>query len=126
MAWFFRKYSNDIEPIDRSLYERTEQEARAARRGLWQQPNPVPPWEFRGNNRAERPAGSPIATGRSGYSPATPKTGLIIGNRNSKIYHLPNCPDYQKVSEKNCAYFSSAAEAEGAGFRQARKCPNRR
>lgn len=40
-AWWFRRHSND-----RDLEER-ERQARAARRGLWADPNPVPPWVFR-------------------------------------------------------------------------------
>lgn len=41
MAWVYRKYARD------PLYFRAEEEARAARRGLWADPNPVPPWEWR-------------------------------------------------------------------------------
>lgn len=40
-AWWYRKYSTD-----RDLEER-ERLARAARRGLWADAHPVPPWEFR-------------------------------------------------------------------------------
>ena len=40
-AWWFRRHSSD-----RDLEER-ERQARAARRGLWADPNPVPPWDFR-------------------------------------------------------------------------------
>jgi hypothetical protein len=42
--------------------------------------------------------------------------GQIIGNRNSKVYHRPDCLDYQKVSERNRVYFSTAIEAEKVGF----------
>ena len=42
MAWHYRRYA----PHDSTL-SRRESEARAARRGLWSQPNPVPPWEWR-------------------------------------------------------------------------------
>jgi deoxyribonuclease I len=49
--------------------------------------------------------------------------GEVIGNRNSKIYHLPNCPDYNKVSERNRAPFASEAAAVVAGYRKARNCP---
>lgn len=38
-AWWYRKYSTD-----RSLAD-LEDEARRNRRGLWEAPNPVPPWE---------------------------------------------------------------------------------
>jgi methylphosphotriester-DNA--protein-cysteine methyltransferase len=55
-----------------------------------------------------------------GGKPATPATGPIIGNRASKIYHLPNCPDYSKVSERNRVSFKSEAEAKAAGYRKAR------
>lgn len=47
MAWVFRRYSND--PMLLAL----EQEARAAKRGLWADPKPVPPWEWR---RGQGPA----------------------------------------------------------------------
>lgn len=46
MAWVFRRYSRDGALLD------LEEQARAARRGLWTDPQPVPPWEWR---RARRP-----------------------------------------------------------------------
>lgn len=46
----------------------------------------------------------------------------IIGNRNSKIYHLKGCPNYSQVSPKNQVRFSTEREAEAAGFRKARNC----
>ncbi len=49
--------------------------------------------------------------------------GEVIGNRNSRVYHLPaGCPGYAQVSEKNRVPFTSAAEAEAAGFRKAGNC----
>lgn len=41
MAWWYRKYTDDADLASR------EAEARAARRGLWADPAPVPPWEWR-------------------------------------------------------------------------------
>lgn len=40
-AWWFRKYSDD------QTIGELENEARQARRGLWIDPNPVAPWEWR-------------------------------------------------------------------------------
>ncbi len=40
-AWHYTRYSKD-----RTLAE-LEEAARKAERGLWQDPDPVPPWEFR-------------------------------------------------------------------------------
>lgn len=45
LAWWYRAYSRDA-----SLGE-LEAQAREAKRGLWSEPNPQPPWEFR---RAKR------------------------------------------------------------------------
>lgn len=41
LAWWYRQYSKD------RSYGALEREARNARRGLWADPNPVPPWAFR-------------------------------------------------------------------------------
>jgi endonuclease YncB( thermonuclease family) len=47
-AWWYRRYSAD------QRLAALEAEARAARRGLWADPNPQPPWEWRkGRPRAE-------------------------------------------------------------------------
>jgi micrococcal nuclease len=42
MAWWYRQYAK----TDKQL-EQAEAEARRAKRGLWVDPSPVPPWEFR-------------------------------------------------------------------------------
>lgn len=42
MAWVYRKYA----PKDSPLYA-VESEAKAVRRGLWADAEPVPPWEWR-------------------------------------------------------------------------------
>lgn len=47
MAWWFRRYANEQSPEDRERYERAEEEAKAKKLGLWRDPNPVPPWEWR-------------------------------------------------------------------------------
>jgi len=51
LAWWYRQYARG----DGAL-ERLEDEARAARRGLWADRDPVAPWEFRSRQRG-RPAG---------------------------------------------------------------------
>ena len=53
MAWVFRQYTKDA-----SLYA-VEAEAREQKRGLWRDPDPVPPWEW----RKERRSGSQAAGG---------------------------------------------------------------
>lgn len=41
MAWHFKKYSED------NAYAELEKEARESKIGLWQDPNPVAPWNWR-------------------------------------------------------------------------------
>jgi hypothetical protein len=89
-------------PADRGL-ARLESEARAARRGLWSLPNPVPPWEWRKGDGA-------------------PQTAAVIGNRRSRVYHKPTCRGAATMGEKNRATFASEADAEEAGYRKAKDC----
>jgi len=45
-CWWYRKYA----PLDAEL-EKLEKEARDAKKGLWVDPKPVPPWEWRKRSR---------------------------------------------------------------------------
>ena len=46
-AWFYKHYAKE-QPKEESLrYAKSEADARSKQRGLWADPNPVPPWEFR-------------------------------------------------------------------------------
>jgi endonuclease YncB( thermonuclease family) len=51
LAWHYKAYANEQSPQDRARYEQAEASARQARRGLWQQDAPQPPWEFRRDKR---------------------------------------------------------------------------
>jgi endonuclease YncB( thermonuclease family) len=47
MAWHYKKYEREQEPSDRVTYAETEFGARNARRGLWVDREPIPPWDWR-------------------------------------------------------------------------------
>lgn len=47
MAWWYRQYAKEQELGDANRYEQSEQEARTRRIGLWTDPQPTPPWEWR-------------------------------------------------------------------------------
>lgn len=98
LAWWYQRYA----PGDLAL-ERLEAGARDAGAGLWCQPNPVPPWNWR------QGVGVPDATG-------------VIGNRRSHVYHRPSCSGSGRMSVRNRVTFASAAEAERAGYRRAGDC----
>ena len=46
-AWLYRAYVKELTPEDRKRYESAEREAKERKVGLWHDPNPVPPWEWR-------------------------------------------------------------------------------
>lgn len=47
MGWWYRQYQREQSPNDRKLYEAAENAAKAGKRGLWRDADPVPPWEYR-------------------------------------------------------------------------------
>jgi endonuclease YncB( thermonuclease family) len=46
-AWHYKHYAGDQFPEDAAVYAQAERDARAAHRGLWNQPDPEAPWEWR-------------------------------------------------------------------------------
>ncbi|MCB9729977.1 MAG: thermonuclease family protein [Deltaproteobacteria bacterium] len=106
LAWHYLRYSDDAE------LARLERQARERHLGLWADPAPVPPWEFRSLERRGSKRPSP-----------RPPEGAIIGNVRSHIFHAPGCPDREKVAPHNRQLFATDAEARAAGYRPARNCP---
>jgi len=47
LAWHYKRYSSDAE------LDRLEREARRAKRGLWSDPAPVEPWNYRTRGKAK-------------------------------------------------------------------------
>jgi len=47
MAWHYEQYRGEQTMKDQIEYSEAEIDARDAMRGLWQDPNPIPPWVFR-------------------------------------------------------------------------------
>jgi endonuclease YncB( thermonuclease family) len=56
MAWHYKAYSKEQQASDRQTYAAAEDEARA-KRGLWTDFLPQPPWEYRAKKRSESSAG---------------------------------------------------------------------
>lgn len=135
-CWWNRKYA----PGDMVL-EGLEREAREARKGLWADPAPIPPWVYRKARRGQSLDFSDIVPLETGTAPAVAETEAsaaprgppllgahsasypVIGNRKSHIYHRPDCPNYSQIAPKNRVAFNSATEAEEAGYRVAGNCP---
>lgn len=47
LAWHYKQYQREQSEEDRLAYSEAEDKARNARRGLWQEIEPTPPWEYR-------------------------------------------------------------------------------
>ena len=104
LACHFKRYSSD------PILARAESDARSQGRGFWAPSAQKPAC-------VAREAGT-IAS--SLLSPAAAATGRVIGNVNSRVYHLPTC---RNATCKNCTRpFASRAEAQAAGFRPAGDC----
>lgn len=129
LAWWYCKYS-----ADQSLAQ-LEIEAREAKRGLWQDPKPVPPWVFRKRQRGQSvsrdemscfPAVSAPIQGMQAPPEPGPQelvTWPVVGNKRSGKYHLSHCSGYSQINLENRVQFTSEAEAEAAGYMRAGNCP---
>ena len=74
-AWFDTNNTNRLSTTDRDVYQQSEQAARNERRGLWQEENPIAPWEFVKAAILQR---TPVANPTSSKSEAqaTPKRAV--------------------------------------------------
>ena len=124
-----------LQIFSRSNTAQLELEAREAKRGLWQDPKPVPPWVFRKRQRGQSVGRAEMSCfptmpslPESTQVPTAPEsqdvvTLPVVGNKRSGIYHLPHCSGYSQINLENRVEFPSAAEAEAAGYRRAGNCP---
>ena len=47
LAWHYNAYAKEQSSSDRAAYSEAESQAMARKTGLWSDPHPTPPWEFR-------------------------------------------------------------------------------
>jgi endonuclease YncB( thermonuclease family) len=122
LAWVVLEYLNRLDRRDAAAYVDAERTAKATSRGLWSDPNRIPPWQFRRRNNSASPR--PRRQLQPQRQPVPAVEGCaVIGNRRSKVFHRPDCPAYSKVSPGNRVCFASADEAAKAGYRLAGNCP---
>jgi len=91
LAWWYRKYAPRAK-----MLEFFEEEARKAKRGLWADPSPTAPWDFRHRAKPFR------------------------GNVRSRVFHAPGCAHYRC---RNCtAIFKTPEAAIKAGYKAHAAC----
>ena len=47
---------------------------------------------------------------------------VYIGNRNTRVFHIPSCPSVADMKEKNKTPFAAREDAVAAGYRPCRRC----
>lgn len=105
LAWHYARYDKS------ERLARLQREARGAKIGLWADPSPTPPWDWRRARRGKKPPKElPRAKGAVHYR----------GNTHSKVFHHRSCSNFDC---RNCrATFSSTGAALKAGYRPHRRC----
>jgi hypothetical protein len=67
VAWYFQPDASELVEADQQLYQDCEKAARSEKRGLWRDPSPTAPWEFK--NAPVVPAGVSAPTVRPPQAP---------------------------------------------------------
>ncbi|MBK8480883.1 MAG: thermonuclease family protein [Proteobacteria bacterium] len=132
LAWHYRRYSTS------ATLEQLEGAARAARRGLWSEADPVPPWDWRRQHprSAGKASSKQLMAARAGVraqalaaapesaASAPARGGGWIGNVRSRVFHRSDCT---AARCKRCTLaFASAKAALRAGYRPHTTCdPNK-
>ena len=91
-------------------YAAAEQQARAAKLGLWQDSNPTAPGDWRQDVKAKRWGPPPP----EGYDHRQPRFDEVSP---AGLRRLP------RHGRKNRVFFKTVAEAEAAGYKRAGNCP---
>jgi micrococcal nuclease len=99
-AWHYKAYSNDTRLAN------LEADARRFKRGLWQDPNPTPPWEFRKEKRTGT-TGKAIASLPKG---ADKRQVYLCNSTGSSVYHLDkNCSVLKRCKEETITITEAVA-----------------
>jgi len=118
MAWHYKQYQDEQSPADRLAYSAAECVAMKAKIGLWSNPHPEQPQDFRHGTQ------SPLLLDANGCRTSSePTSGPVVGNSRSHIFESPACPYYSSISPDNRVPFTSPQAAESSGYRPAHNCP---
>jgi len=118
MASHYKQFQDEQSPADREAYAAAECTAMKSKTGLWSDPHPMQPQDFR------HATTSALLFDASGCrSSSEPTSGPVIGNARSHIFEWPACPNYSSISADNQVPFASPQAAEAAHYRPAHNCP---
>jgi micrococcal nuclease len=113
-AWHYKEYSKDQNLAN------AEVDARRYKRGLWQDPNPIAPWDFRKNQRtgnaSANTANAPVPAG------ATKRTVYICNSTSSAVYHYDSTCHVLKRCKDEVIKTTEAAAIREYGRRADKTC----
>ncbi|NCC23392.1 MAG: nuclease [Alphaproteobacteria bacterium] len=90
-AWWYREYAGEQSPSDRRLYEAAEKAARRDGVGLWSDPRPIAPWDWRDGRTTAVPAkpSSGACPCDSGRSCTGPRGGIYCVRESGSKRYFP-------------------------------------
>ncbi len=94
LAWHYKKYSNE------PMLAEAEQDAKANLIGLWKDPNPIAPWDWRSGNYDR----SIIQTN------TTLKFFICVGKENNSYHTIHFCPDLETCKSSTILVTMSEAQ----------------
>jgi micrococcal nuclease len=116
-AWFDTNNGNQLSVTDRDVYQQSEQAARNERRGLWQQENPIAPWEF---VRAKALRTNPVASLNSippEEKPTAKRPVQELTNLTLMAARIPAAPQPQPSSATNSNMAPAGARPPSGNWR---------
>jgi endonuclease YncB( thermonuclease family) len=84
LAWHYKEYAKEQSASDRDAYANAESSARSSKAGLWSDPRPLPPWEWRHGGKDE-----PTAQSTASGCPCGGAT-FCTGSRGGQYCIAPN------------------------------------
>ena len=115
LAWHYR-----VKHPHSSFLEKLEYKAWKKNLGLWVQETPVPPWEFRRENRLPLPPTKPEHMDYDLFL----SYGLL-GDPKTRIYEWPECKGYPK-NTKGYINFGNLSDAKALGYKASPRCEGSR
>ncbi len=113
LAWYYR-----VHPVRNDRLQKLEQYAFSKKLGLWVEPDPLPPWEFRRESRIPQ---LPVTAEQVDYDRIF-HYGMV-GNRRTKTVRWPACKKYRLSRPQQALIFHSLQQARELGFTPAKDCP---
>lgn len=80
------------------------------------------------SSRAEQEIGSIGSTSQSSFKSqnqttnSEEKSGMYVGSRNGRVYHLPSCSGAKRIKDENKVWFKDKKDAEERGYKPASNC----